>query len=128
MRNVPGQPLYQGGDEDESEDGGEAPADASAGGQAAGAAALDAQAANEDGTAEGDDEEEEKEEPLPPGSFRHTLTFLKDGPIYRLRCAAYNQRGNSVFSQVSESFECLSKMQWMQAKREAEMAALSQKK
>ena len=127
MRLIPGQPLFQ-GDDEKLDDIESAPAEACAAEGTPGAANGTEGNEGEAVQDEDEDEDEEKDEPLPPGSIRHSLTTLKDGPIYRLRVAAYNQRGKSAYSQVSESFECLSKMQWMQMKREAEMAALAGRK
>ena len=108
MKAVPGQPLFdpalaQPSSDEESEQ------DQAADDAADGAADVDKEDASARGT---------------PGTIHFHVPELKEGTTYVARVSAYNQRGYSKLSDVSDAFEIITKAQFLQQEREKQMKQL----
>ena len=108
MKAVPGQPLFDPALAVPSSD------EESEGDQAGDTTAEDAVDANkEQGNTQGT-----------AGTIHFHVPELKEGTTYVARVSAYNQRGYSDHSDVSDSFEIITKAQFLQQEREKQMKQL----
>ena len=108
MKAVPGQPLFDPAlavpsSDDESEQD---------------------QAADDTVEAAADANKEQENTQGTAGMIKFHLPELKEGTTYVARVSAYNQRGYSDHSDVSDSFEIITKAQFLQQEREKQMKQL----